>query len=230
MKKIGIIGGLSWESSKKYYQKINQKINKKLGDNNYAKIVLYSLNFGVIEKLQKRDRWQDVYEKIYKAARFLEKTEVDFIVIASNTIHKIYNKLETNLSTPLYHIVDGLKYELKGLDKAGILGTSYTINGSFIADRIKRRYAVDIIKPDDKNVKILDEIIFKNLVKSKITEKNELKFKEILKYFENNSIKNIILACTELQLMIKKNSYFSKFNFIDTLEEHCNLIVEEALN
>ncbi|TYB31902.1 MAG: amino acid racemase [Candidatus Mcinerneyibacterium aminivorans] len=229
MKKIGIIGGLSWESSRKYYSKINRKINRRLGGNNSAEIILYSLNFKDIEKLQSKGKWNKVYEKIKMAGKSLERADADFIIIASNTIHKIYPELASSLKVPIYHIVDALESRIKRLSKVAILGTSITLSDEFITGRIEKKYNVEVLKPPSEKIEIVNKIIFKNLVKGIINKDVEKEFQDVLKYFLKKEVKYVILACTELQMLIKNNKFFNRFNFIDTLEEHCNLAVEKSL-
>lgn len=217
MKTIGIIGGLSWQSTSKYYNIINKIVNKKLGNNKSAKILLYSFNFSNIVELQKKEKWDRIAFKINKKIKVIEN-EVDFIIVASNTIHKVYNRLKTK-AIPIIHILKPLekKFDENNIKKIAFLGTKYTLQSKFI-DKYFNDYNFSIVFPGEKDINILNNIIFNELTEGKIIQKSKKKLYHIIKKFREQNIKDIVLGCTELSMIIDINDF--KIRFYDTLKMH----------
>ena len=228
MKKIGIIGGMSSVSSAHYYERINNGVKERLGniDQTTPTIIMYSVNFGEIEPLMVEGKWDEIALKMIDIARKLESIGVDFIVIATNTIHKLFDVIESNINIPVIHIADSVskKCNEEGIKDVGLLGTAYTMREEFLKDRLKKN-GLNVIVPDEDRIDELNRIIFEELCHDKVISKSKEYYKEIidelsLKY----GAKGIILGCTEIEMLIKKNDV--SVPIFDTTEAHINDIVD----
>ncbi|OXA95006.1 aspartate racemase [Flavobacterium hercynium] len=229
MKKIGLIGGMSWESSTLYYQIINRNIQEKLGGVHSAKSVLYSVDFNEIALLQKEGNWEKLAELMIEAAQTLEKAGVDFIVLCTNTMHKLSDAIENSISIPLVHIVDATAEKIKEQDfrKIGLLGTSFTMEQGFFKDRLLEKHQIETIIPNEQQRADIHRIIYNELVKGIIKDESRTIYLEIIKDLIKNGAEGIILGCTEIELLV--TNHFTNAKLFNTAEIHAKKAVELSL-
>lgn len=222
MKTIGIIGGMSWESSAKYYKIINETVRDRLGELHSAKIIVYSVDFYELEKLQRSGQWRKATDLIIKIARRLMFAGADFVLICSVTGHQNAEEVERNIKVPLLHIADAVNEKIKGLKKVGLLGTNFTME----KDYFKKRLNADVIIPNIYERKIIDDIIYKEISLGEIKEFSKNQFKKIIKRLVSRGAEGIILGCTELGLLIKQKD--CNVPIFDTTEIHSKASVDYA--
>jgi aspartate racemase len=227
LKIIGLLGGMSWESTQSYYSLLNEGVKKRLGKLNSAKIVMYSVNFEEIEILQRENRWKEAGNILAKNAKSLELAGADFILICTNTMHKVIDIIQEKINIPIIHIATATAKEMKNQNakKAILLGTRFTMQEDFIKSLIQS-YGIEIVTPSDMQIKQIDNIIFNELVLGVINPKSKNIYKDIIKklYEENKDIDSIILGCTEIGLLINQED--TKLKTFDTTVLH----VKEALD
>lgn len=182
MKKIGLLGGMSWESTETYYRLINQKIRKILGGHHSAKILLYSVDFDEIEKLQHQNDWESTASTLSEAALTLQKGGADFLVICTNTMHKVVPEIKKCIQMPILHIGDaiGQKAVELGMTKIGLLGTKFTMEQSFLKEYLNNEYGLEIVVPRTEHMNDVHEIIYNELCHGKIIDSSRNRFKEII--------------------------------------------------
>jgi len=228
MKTIGLIGGMSWESSAEYYRIINSSINKRLGGLHSAKILMYSFDFAEIEKLQHDNKWEKATNLMVNAAKRLEKANADFILICTNTMHKMAEDVTKNINIPLLHIVDATaeKAKAKDIEKIGLLGTKFTMEQDFYKDRLKK-YGIDTLIPNESQKKIVHNIIYEELCLGEIRDSSRESIKNIISYLGDNGAQGIVLGCTELPLLIKQDD--SHIPIFNTTVIHAEAAVDFSL-
>ena len=228
MKTIGLIGGISWQSTAEYYRIINQLVNKKLGGNNSAQVLLYSVNFHEIETGQIAGDWDLLGKKMADAAKRLEKGGADCLLICANTMHKVAHYIEQAAKIPLIHIIDVTAYEIikQKLDCVGLLGTRFTMGETFYIDRLKRHGIRGII-PDEESRAFIHRTIHEELIPGKIVENSKKGFLEIIEDLFSRGAQGIILGCTEIPLLITAKD--TKRTLFDTTFIHANSVVEYAV-
>lgn len=229
MKVIGLIGGLSWKSTAEYYRLLNEITNEKLGGHHSCECVLYSVDFDEIVKLQRRGDWQEITEIMTEAARKLENADADMIVICANTMHKIADEIEDEVTIPIVHIADAVAVEVKekNLQKIGLLGTKDTMEHDFYKNRIKHIYDIDVISPDKRDIITIHRIIFDELVHGIIKEDSKKRYLEIIKKLTDNGAEGIILGCTEIPMLIKQSDI--EIPVFDTVRLHVEKAIEFAI-
>ncbi|PZT47627.1 aspartate racemase [Helicobacter valdiviensis] len=227
MKTIGIIGGMSFESTLSYYQGINHFIREKLGGLNSAKIALISLIFEEIAKLQRENRWEESAKIIMEAGLKLEKMGADFLLLATNTMHKVLPLITQKIHIPFIHIAEALGEELQKekITKPLLLGTKFTLNESFYKD-ILQNFGVQVVLPNPQEIEILNNIIFKELCLGKVLETSKQQYLKIIQTYKE--IDGVILGCTEIGLLL--NQQDCKMKLFDTTQIHIKKAVEFALN
>ena len=230
MQVIGLIGGMSWESSIEYYRIINEAVKQKLGGLHSAKIVLYSFDFDEIEKLQSKGKWEELTNKMIKAAQTLEKAGANLIIICANTMHKMAEEIENNIKIPLLHIVDATaeKIKEKGFKKVGLLGTIYTMEEDFYKNRLIEKHGFEVIIPNSDERKIVNDILFNELCLGEIKETSKEKYKKIIKNLSEKGAEGIILGCTEIPMLINQKDV--EIPVFDTTKIHAEFAVEHAIN
>lgn len=228
MKTIGIIGGMSFESTATYYKIINEEVAKKLGGLNSAKIILYSLNFEEIASLQKQNAWDEAARLLGSCAKSLENAGADFILIATNTMHKIYEQVQAQIHVPLLHIATSTAKALKkeNYDKIGLLGTKYTMAENFYKDTLKT-YGIEALTPDESDMQEVSDIIFSELCKGQIKTKSKAKYLQIIEKLHAKGAKAIVLGCTEIGLLLHSSD--TQIPLFDTAIIHALDAVELAL-
>jgi aspartate racemase len=228
MKRIGLIGGMSWESTIPYYRIINEEVNSKLGGLNSADIVLYSLNFSEMEKHQSKNDWEKVGEIIINAAKILENSKCDFILICTNTIHKIYDKIQKEIKVPIIHIAEATASELikNRTNKILLLGTKYTMKEDFIKN-ILINNNIKVFIPEENDIITINNIIFNELCLGIFNKDSKNILINIINDFEKKC-DGVILGCTELGLLIEQKDINIKL--FDTTVIHAKKAAELALN
>jgi len=229
MKTIGLIGGMSWESSLEYYRIINEGVKRKLGGLHSAKILMYSVDFEEIEKVQHQGKWDEATKLMIEAAQRLEKGGVDFVVICSNTMHKMSGEVQKNIGVPLLHIGDATAKKIKeaSFKKVGLLGTRFTMEEDFYKGRLIGRYGLEVVIPDEKGRQIVHDIIYKELCLGVIKPSSKDQLCEIIQNLVRDGAEGIILGCTEIPLLIKQEDV--KVPLFDTTRIHAESVVEYAL-
>ncbi len=229
MKTIGLIGGMSWQSTLEYYRIINETTNERLGGSHSARCILYSVNFAEIGKLQADGKWDELTELIIRAAQILERADAEFIIICTNTIHKLADDVQKNVSIPILHIVDAVAKKIveKGFSKVGLLGTKFTMEEDFYKKRLKEKYDIEVIIPEKEERETIHNIIYNELCLGKITGTSKDKFLKIIKNLNTNGAEGVILGCTEIPLLIKAGDV--EIPIFDTTTIHAKASVEFAL-
>ncbi|MHA2103704.1 MAG: aspartate/glutamate racemase family protein [Candidatus Hodarchaeales archaeon] len=205
MRTIGLIGGMSWESSLEYYRIINQKIKERLGGLTSAKLILYSLDFSDIGKLQHEGKWNVLGNHLTDAAMKLETIGAECILICTNTMHIVTEQIQKSINIPIIHIVEetGKKIKECGMNKVGLLGTIYTMEGSLYKENLSNSFNIEVIIPSPEDMKVVNEIIYNELVLGKIKESSKVQFVKIINSLIDSGAEGIILGCTEIPLLIK---------------------------
>ncbi len=229
MKIIGLIGGMSWESSQEYYRIINETVKEMLGGFHSAKIIMYSVDFEEIEKLQHQGKWRELTELMIDAARRIERGGADFVVICTNTMHKMADDVQKNIKIPLLHIADvtAEKIKEKGLRKIGLLGTKFTMEEEFYKGRLAERYGLDVIIPNEEERQIVHDVIFNELCLGEIKQSSKEQFKKIMQNLVSRGAEGIILGCTEIPLLVKQEDV--EVPLFDTTMIHAKSAVEYAI-
>ena len=204
LKTIGLIGGMSWESTVTYYKIINETVKEKLGGLHSAKCILYSVDFQEIEECQANGNWKKSGEILGEAANNLEKAGADFIVICTNTMHKVVNQIKEKISIPILHIAEMTAEKIleKGLKNIALLGTKYTMEQDFYKSKLIEK-GINVIIPDKNDVEIINKVIYNELCLGIINSNSKKKFLEIVDKLRNKGAEGIILGCTEIGLLIK---------------------------
>jgi len=229
MKTIGLIGGMSWESTLEYYRIINEAVKEKLGGSHSAKCLIYSFDFAEIEKLQHIGDWDRLAALMIDAARRLEKCGAELIIICTNTMHKVAGQVQSNINIPLIHIVDavGEKIVEKKIGTVGLLGTRFTMEDPFYKERLEEKFKIKVLIPNFEERKIIHEIIYGELVQGILRKSSKEKFKEIIENLKEKGIEGVILGCTEIPLLIKQSDI--DIPVFDTTRIHALKTVELAL-
>lgn len=205
MKTIGLIGGMSWESTVTYYQIINERIKERLGGLHSAKILLYSVDFAEIERCQAAGEWDKSAEILAGAAKSLEAGGADFIVICTNTMHKVLPQIEREVHVPFLHIADATADELirNNIKKAALLGTKYTMTQDFYKSRLIER-GIDVVVPNEREVEAVNRVIYEELCLGILSEKSRAEYSEIIARLKNEEgAEAVILGCTEIGLLVR---------------------------
>ena len=204
MKTIGLIGGMSWESTVTYYKIINETVKEKLGGLHSAKCMLYSIDFQEIEECQANGNWEKSGEILGEAANNLEKAGADFIVICTNTMHKVINQIKEKISIPILHIAKMTAEKIleKGLKNIALLGTKYTMEQDFYKSKLIEK-EINVIIPDKNDIEIINKVIYDELCLGTINSNSKKKFLEIVDKLRSKGAEGIILGCTEIGLLIK---------------------------
>lgn len=229
MKTIGLIGGMSWESSSEYYRIINQQVSARLGGLHSADCLMYSFDFAEIEELMREGKWDVITRKVIEAAQRLESDGADCIVICTNTIHKLAVQVQGNVSIPLIHIADaaGERVKSAGLKVVGLLGTRFTMEGDFYTARLLNQHQIEAIIPGKADREIIDRVIFEELVRGVIKADSKAEYIRIISGLIEQGAEGIILGCTEIPLLIQQEDV--PVPVFDTTRIHAEAAVDFAL-
>lgn len=228
MKTIGLIGGMSWESSLEYYRLLNEEVKKRRGGLYSAKCILNSLNFEEIEICQRNGEWQKAAEILAEAARSLEVAGADFVLLCTNTMHKVANEIQASITIPLLHIADVTAEEVlsKGIKTIGLLGTKYTMEQDFYKSRIEAQ-GITCLVPQKDDRETVNRVIYEELCLGKIIEESRAEYKRIIQDLVQQGAEGIILGCTEIGLLVKAED--ASVPLFDTTLLHALGAVNKAL-
>ena len=229
MKMIGLIGGMSWESSAEYYRIMNQTVQERLGGLHSAQCTLYSFDFQEIEQLQHQGKWEQLTELMIRAAQRLEGAGAELIVICTNTMHKMAEEVESGVRIPLVHIADATAKAIieKGLDKVALLGTRFTMEEDFYKKRLQEKHKLGIIIPSESDRGVIDHVIYNELCRGIMQPASKEQFKAIIRGLASNGAEGVILGCTEIPLLIGQQD--AEIPLFDTTKIHAQAAVEMAL-
>ena len=229
MKTIGLIGGMSWESSIEYYRIINETAKAKLGGLHSAKSIMYSVDFAEIEILQHQGKWGEAAQMLIDAAKNLENSGADFIVLCTNTMHKVADDIQANVKIPLLHIADATAQLVKdsGIRKIGLLGTRFTMEEEFYKGRLSQKYGLNVNVPNAQEREIVHRVIYDELVIGEIRQHSKEQYIGIIEQMVHQGAEGVILGCTEIGLLIHKQD--SQVPLFDTTRIHAEAAVEYAL-
>ena len=229
-KTIGLLGGMSWESTATYYRELNEGIKAKLGGLHSARICMVSVDFEEIEKLQHIEDWNGTAVILSEAAIAIEKGGADFLLICTNTMHKVAPQIEANISIPILHIADATAQRLRkaGIKKVGLLGTRFTMEQDFYKGRLVEKYGIDVIVPNEPEREDVHSVIYNELCLGTIDQNSRERYLKIIAQLAANGAEAVILGCTEIALLVKQNHTATPL--YDTTAIHAEQAVLEALS
>jgi aspartate racemase len=229
MKTIGLLGGMSWESSLEYYRTINQLVKERLGGLHSAKCLLYSVDFQEIENLQHQGLWDEAGRLLGEAARDLQKGGADFLLICTNTMHKVVPVIQQHISMPLLHIADPTAKSVlsRGISKIGLLGTRFTMQEDFYKGKLVHDHGLEVLTPSDTDMDMIHQVIFGELCLGLIKDDSKEKYIAVIKRLKAAGAEGVILGCTEIGLLVKDKD--SSIPLFDTTLIHAEAAVEYAL-
>ena len=229
MKTIGLIGGMSWESSAEYYRMINEQVRERLGGTHSARSIMLSVDFAEIEALQHQGQWDELAENMCTAARQLEQGGAQCIVICTNTMHRMAEQVQNSITIPLLHIADATAKQIcsQKLQKVGLLGTEFTMKQDFYKGRLTEKFGLEVLIPDDKDCQTVHKIIYEELVSGIIREESRQQYRQIIRRLADKGAQAIILGCTEIMLLVSQDD--SPVPVFDTTAIHATAAVDWAL-
>ncbi|TAA46997.1 aspartate/glutamate racemase family protein [Corallincola spongiicola] len=230
MKTIGLVGGMSWESTAIYYKSLNEEIYERLGGLNSASTLIYSFNFREIATLQEQGDWTAVGQKILHASQKLERAGAEGLLLCSNSIHKVAPQLENQLSIPVLNIIDitAVKAKQMGIKKIGLLGTRFTMEEPFYRERLELVHGIDVITPDQRTQRVIHDIIFKELCHGEIRDASEAELLLTIDALEQQGAQAILLGCTELAMLMREQTHH--IPLLDSTLLHVEYAMQWMLN
>lgn len=229
MKTIGLLGGMSWESTVGYYCAINEGVKNTLGGLHSAKIAMYSVDFEPIEKLQHAGNWKGTAIILSVAAQSIESAGADFLLICTNTMHKVAPEIEKSIKIPLLHIADATAEVLvhEGIKTVGLLGTAFTMEQDFYKGRLSENYGLNVLIPNEEDRQIVHKIIYQELCLGKIQADSKTEYLRIIDILANQGAEAVILGCTEIGMLVSQGD--TKVKLFDTTAIHAEKAVEYAI-
>ncbi|MGY6564516.1 MAG: aspartate/glutamate racemase family protein [Halomonadaceae bacterium] len=229
MKTIGLLGGMSWESTVSYYRALNEGVKAALGGFHSAKLCLYSVDFAEIERLQHAGDWDATAEILSRAARSVEAGGADFLLIGTNTMHKVAPEIEASISIPLLHIADATAQRLAadGIRRVGLLGTRFTMEQDFYKGRITEGFGIEVLVPDEAQRDLVHEVIYHELCLGQVKETSRQRYLEIIESLREQGAEAVILGCTEIALLVQQSD--TAVPLYDTTAIHAEEAVKWAL-
>ncbi len=230
MKTIGLIGGMSWESSAHYYALVNRLVKERLGGFHSARVLLYSVDFGEVEPRQRAGRWDELGALLNRAALALERGGADFLVLCANTMHKVADELMAEVRIPLLHIADVTAASVKaaGLRRVGLLGTRYTMEQDFYRRRLAERHGLEVLVPDRADQAEVNRVIFEELVLGRVEASSRSYYQEVVDRLARSGAQGIIAGCTEIGMLLSPSDV--ALPLFDTTEIHARAAVDLALS
>ena len=230
MRTIGLIGGMSWESSAQYYRIINQRTRERLGGVHSAKSVMVSVDFGEVERLQHDGRWADLTARMIDAASQVERGGADFFLICTNTMHRMAEEVEAAVTIPLLHIADPTAERIKtdGHRRVGLLGTAFTMEQAFYKGRLADRHGLEVLTPDRDDREVLHRIIYEELVAGRVLDESREAYRGVIARLVDRGAEAIILGCSEIMLLV--GPYDSAVPLYDTTALHAEAAVDRAIS
>ncbi|MFP5512577.1 MAG: aspartate/glutamate racemase family protein [Alphaproteobacteria bacterium] len=229
-KVIGLIGGMSWESSAEYYRIINERVRDRLGGLRSARCLMWSFDFAEIEALQHAGRWDDATALMIDAARRLERGGADFVVICTNTMHRMADQVQAAIGMPLLHIADPTAERIRaaGLGRVGLLGTAFTMEQDFYKGRLVQKHGLEVLVPDVADRATVHRVIYDELVQGRIEEASREAYRGVIARLVERGAEAVILGCTEIMLLVRPED--SPVPLYDTTAIHAEAAVELALS
>jgi aspartate racemase len=226
---IGLIGGMSWESSAEYYRIINQTVRDRLGEPHSARILMWSVDFEPIEHLQHKGDWGALAAAMADGARRLENGGADFLVLCTNTMHRLAGDISQAVSIPLLHIADptGAAIVANGIKRVGLLGTRFTMEEAFYRDRLIERFGLEVLVPDEADRTVVHDIIYKELISGIVSAPSRQAYRAVIGRLVDQGAQAIILGCTEIMLLVKPQD--SAVRLFDTTTLHALAAVDRSL-
>lgn len=230
MKIIGLLGGMSWESTRTYYQAINQGVKDRLGGLHSAKIALYSVDFEEIERLQHAGLWDEAARILARDASRVEAAGADFLVLCTNTMHRVAHHIEENIGIPLLHIADATAEEIlkTGKTRVGLLGTCFTMEQEFYRGRLSERHGLEVLIPIETDRQLVHRVIYDELCQGHLLPESRERYVEVISRLADKGAQAVILGCTEISLLIGPED--SPVDVFDTTTLHAQKAVEWALS
>jgi len=229
MKTIGLIGGMSWESSLEYYRLINQAVQARLGGFHSAKSLMVSVDFAEIETFQQQGKWSEAAQALVSAAQSLEHGGADFVILCTNTMHKVAAEIQAHIHVPFLHIADATAQKIKGagIHTVGLLGTRFTMEEDFYTSRLVQRYNLQVMIPQARQREIVHRVIYDELVKGEIRPVSKAQYIEIIERLVRDGAQGVVLGCTEIGLLVQDGD--CQVPLFDTTRIHAEAAVEFAL-
>ena len=229
MKTIGLLGGMSWESTATYYREINEGIKARLGGLHSAKIALYSVDFEEIEKLQHAGDWAATAAILAEAGKKVQQAGADFLLICTNTMHKVADEVEAAISIPLLHLADATGQRLveAGVQRVGLLGTRFTMEQDFYKQRLTDKFGIEVLVPQTEDIEIVHRVIYEELCLGQIHESSRSQYMDIINKLGERGAQAAILGCTEIALLVQQEH--TELPLFDTTAIHCEEAVKQAL-
>jgi aspartate racemase len=226
--RIGLIGGMSWESSALYYQLLNRRIADRLGGLHSAECLLYSVDFAEIEAMQASGRWDDAADRLAGAARSLEAAGADFALLCTNTMHKVYDEVQAAVSIPLLHLGDatGAAVRDAGVSTVGLLGTGFTMSQRFYRDRLEQ-HGLTVLVPDEHDRRLVHDVIYDELCQGIVRPESRAAYRDVIGRLADHGAEGVILGCTEIELLVGPAD--SPVPVFPTTQIHVDAAVEQAL-
>ncbi|NRR29432.1 aspartate/glutamate racemase family protein [Oxalobacteraceae bacterium] len=230
MKTIGLIGGMSWESTVPYYSQINETVKEVLGGLHSAKIVLYSVNFHEVEQLQRAGDWHTAGAMLAQAAQSLQAAGADFLVLCTNTMHKVGPAIEAAVHIPLFHIADPTAAAIKatGIARVGLLGTRFTMEQDFYRERLRQHHGLEVVVPNPEDREIIHRVIYEELCLGKVNPASRDEYRRIMADLARQGAQGIILGCTEISLLVCQQD--AELPLFDTTAIHARAAALWALD
>jgi aspartate racemase len=228
MKTIGLIGGMSWESTLHYYRIINEEVKRKLGGFHSAKCVLVSVDFEEIERLQREGRWEEMGIILNEAAKSLERAGAEFFILCTNTMHKVAEPIQRDVNIPFLHIADATAKQIKqqNISTVGLLGTKYTMGQEFYKSKLESN-GIHVLVPQEQERNVIHQVIFDELVQGIVNETSRNAYKNIIKNLTERGAEGIILGCTEIGILVRQED--SSVPLFDTTLIHAQEAVRFSL-
>lgn len=229
MKTVGLIGGMSWESTVTYYQLLNEGIKDTLGGLHSAKVLLYSVDFFEIEALMSRGEWDEAANQLGNVAARLEQAGADMILICTNTLHKVAPQVQAKIGVPLVHIAEAAAEALlsQGITRVGLLGTKYTMTQEFYRDKLVER-GIEVLIPEGDDIDLVNRVIFEELCLGIVKEESRAEYLRVIAALQRRGAQGILLGCTELGLIVAKKDVL--LPLFDTTEIHAKKALTLALS
>jgi aspartate racemase len=229
MKTIGLLGGMSWESTETYYRLVNEGVKARLGGLHSARLILYSVDFQEIEELQGAGDWEGAGELLGEAARRVEMAGADFLLICTNTMHRVADEVERNITIPLLHIADatGEAVRSRGMERVGLIGTRFTMEQDFYRERLRERFGLEILIPPADERQRVHDVIFRELCLGRIDQNSRTDFYRIIESLADDGAEAVILGCTEISLLVRPED--TPVALLDTTRIHAETAVAAAL-
>jgi aspartate racemase len=226
---IGLIGGMSWESSAEYYRIINREVRRRLGGVHSARSLMWSVDFGEIERLQHQGEWDELTRQMIDAGGRLERGGADFIVLCTNTMHRMADEVAAAVRIPLLHIADPTAEKIRaaGFSKVGLLGTAFTMEQDFYKGRLEKLFGLEVLVPEPDDRRVVHEIIYQELVAGEIRPESRMAYRAIIARLVAQGAQAIILGCTEIMLLVSEAD--SAVPLFDTTTLHALAAVDRAL-